>query len=70
MQTWTLEFHVRNVMMRDDDVQGSMIDFLRRMMIENPDVSPWVSTGLLVVALVAFSIIGGLIFGRREYVVN
>lgn len=70
MQTWTLEFHVRNVMMRDEDVQGSMIDFLRRMMVENPDVSPWVSTGLLLVALVAFSVIGGVIFGRREYVVN
>ncbi|HKK71745.1 MAG TPA: ABC transporter permease [Candidatus Krumholzibacteria bacterium] len=70
MQTWTLEFHVRNVMMRDEDVQGSMIEFLRQMMVENPDVSPWVSTGLLLVALVAFSIIGGLVFGRREYVVN
>jgi len=70
MQTWTLEFHVRNVMMRDDDVQGSMIDFVRQLVLENPDVGPWTSVGILVFALIAFSVIGGLIFGRREYVVN
>ena len=70
LQTWTLEFHVRNVMMRDDDVQGSVIDFLREMLVENPEVGPWTSVAVLLVALVAFSVIGGLIFGRREYVVN
>lgn len=70
MQTWTLEFHVRNVMMRDDDVQGSVIEFLRRLVVDNAEVGPWTSVGILLVALVAFSIIGGVIFGRREYVVN
>lgn len=70
LQTWTLEFHVRNVMMRDDDVQGSVMDFLREMLVENPEVGAWTSVGILLAALVAFSVIGGVIFGRREYVVN
>ena len=70
MQTWTLEFHVRNVMMRDREVQGSVMDFLRRLMMESAEVAPGVSVTVLVLALIAFSILGGVIFGRREYVVN
>ena len=70
MQTWTLDFHLRNLMMRDDDVQSSVIQMLRDFLVENPNVSPWISLGVLVGALVAFVGIGGWIFARRQYVIN
>ena len=70
IQTWTLDFHLRNLMMRDDDVQSSVIQMLRDFLVENPNVSPWISLGVLVGALVAFVGIGGWIFARRQYVIN
>lgn len=70
MQTWTLDFHLRNLMMRDDDVQSSVLQMLRDFLVENPDVSPWFSLGVLIAALAAFVAIGGWIFARKQYVIN
>lgn len=70
MQTWTLDFHLRNIMMRDEDVQSSMFRALRDLLVENPEVSVTASVGVLLVALVAFALIGGWIFARKEYVIN
>jgi hypothetical protein len=70
LQTWTLDFHLRNLMMRDDDVQSSVIQLLRNFLVENPDVSPWTSMAVLVIAFLGFTVIGGWIFARKQYVIN
>lgn len=70
MQTWTLDFHLRNLMMRDDDVQSSVIQMLRDLLVESPEISPWASLAVLIGALVAFVGVGGWIFARKQYVIN
>lgn len=70
MQLYTLEFHVRNVMLREDDVQRSLWDMIQGLVVQSPDVSPMASLGVLFGALVVFSVLGGWIFRGREYVIN
>ncbi len=70
MQTWTLDFHLRNLMMRDEDVQSSVIQMLRDLLVESPEISPWTSFAVLIGALVAFVGVGGWIFARKQYVIN
>lgn len=70
MQTWTLDFHLRNLMMRDDDVQSSVIQMLRDLLVESPEISPWTSLAVLIGALVAFVSLGGWFFARKQYVIN
>lgn len=70
LQTWTLDFHIRNLIMGGEDVQQSLLDAFRSLLTEEAAISPWTSFGVLVVALVAFVLIGGVIFSRKEYVIN
>jgi ABC-2 type transport system permease protein len=70
LQTWTLDFHLRNLLLREDDVQASLLDGLRELLVRDVEVSAWVSFGVLIVALFGFSLLGGWIFSRREYVIQ
>jgi ABC-2 type transport system permease protein len=70
LQTWTLDFHLRNLLLREDDVQASLLDGLKALLIEEVEISAWASLGILIVALVGFSLLGGWIFSRREYVIQ
>lgn len=70
LQTWTLDFHIRNLIMGEEDVQQGLLDAFRTLLTEEAAVSPWTSFLVLLVALVAFVLIGGWIFSRKEYVIN
>ena len=70
LQTWTLDFHLRNLLLREDDVQASLLEGLRALLIQEVEVSPWTSLAILLLALVGFSFLGGWIFSRREYVIQ
>jgi ABC-2 type transport system permease protein len=70
LQTWTLDFHLRNLLLREDETQASLLDALRVLLVKEVEISAWVSMGVLLVALVGFSWLGGWIFSRREYVIQ
>lgn len=70
LQTWTLDFHIRNLIMGGEDVQQSLLEAFRALLTEDAAVSPWTSFAILLVALFAFVLIGGAIFSRKEYVIN
>ena len=70
MQTWTLDFHLRNLMLREEDVQASLMEGLRTLLVHEVEVSAYVSFGVLVLALVGFSLLGGWLFSRKEYVIQ
>jgi hypothetical protein len=70
MQTWTLDFHLRNLMLREEDVQASLMEGLRALLVHEVEVSAYVSFGVLVLALVGFSFLGGWLFSRKEYVIQ
>jgi hypothetical protein len=70
LQTWTLDYHLRNLMLREDDVQASLMEGLRALLVQDVHVSPWLSLAVLLLALVGFSLLGGWIFSRREYVIS
>jgi hypothetical protein len=57
-------------MLREDDVQASLLEGLRQLLVQDVEVSAWASLGILVLALVGFSLLGGWIFSRREYVIQ
>jgi ABC-2 type transport system permease protein len=70
LQTWTLDFHLRNLLLREDDVQASLLDTLQALLVQNIEVSAWTSLAVLLLALVGFSFLGGWIFSRKEYVIQ
>lgn len=70
LQTWTLDFHLRNLLLREEDVQASIVEGLRALIVENVEVSAFASFSILLLALVGFSLLGGWIFSRREYVIQ
>jgi ABC-type transport system involved in multi-copper enzyme maturation permease subunit len=70
LQTWTLDFHIRNLVMGKADVQKGLLDAFRQLLTDQAEISAWTSFFILAVALVAFIYIGGLIFSRKEYVIN
>jgi len=70
LQTWTLDFHLRNLLLRDEDVQASILEGLKHLLVREVEVSAWVSLAVLLLALVGFSVLGGWIFARREYVIQ
>jgi hypothetical protein len=70
LQTWTLDFHLRNLLLREDDVQASLLDTLQALLVQNIEVSAWASLAVLLLALVGFSWLGGWIFSRKEYVIQ
>ena len=70
LQTWTLDFHIRNLIMGDEDVQQGLMDAFRALLTEEAAISPWTSFFVLLTALVVFVLIGGWIFSRKEYVIN
>jgi ABC-2 type transport system permease protein len=70
LQTWTLDFHIRNLVMGNEDVQKGLLDAFRELLTDAAQISPWTSFAVLAVALVLFIYVGGLIFSRKEYVIN
>ncbi len=70
LQVWTLDFHFRNLMLRDADVQNDLLDVFRQLLSDQTDIAWWVSLIVLLVALVVFSWVGGWIFSQKEYVIN
>jgi len=70
LQVWTLDFHFRNLMLREEDVQNNLLDAFRQLLTDQADIQWWISLVVLLVAMVAFTWIGGWVFSRREYVIN
>ncbi len=70
LQTWTLDFHIRNLIMGEEDVQKGLLDTFRHLLTDQAEVSAWVSFAVLTVALVVFVYVGGVLFSRKEYVIN
>lgn len=70
LHTWTLDFHLRNLLLRDETVQKSILDSLKGLYLPDVEVSAWTSLAILIVCLVGFSVLGGWIFSRREYVIQ
>ena len=70
LQTWTFEFHLRNLVVSNEDVQKSLFDWVRQFFAVQTDVPVWVSLLICVAGTVALTALGGAIFSRKEYVIN
>jgi ABC-type uncharacterized transport system permease subunit len=70
LRLYTVNFHIRNLLFDDNDVVAGLMDFLRDMLVQDAEVSAATSVGALAFILVGAALLGGLIFGRREYVIS
>lgn len=69
IQEWTVRFHLRNLVTWPDtpskDLRGFIEDLLSRAM-SRPDVPDWRSVLVLLAVMVAATVIGIFLLGRRE----
>ncbi|HKI84559.1 MAG TPA: ABC transporter permease [Candidatus Krumholzibacteria bacterium] len=70
LQMWTLEWHLRNLIVSRQDVQASLTDFVRGLLSVEYSLPLWGSLFILLAVVTLFTFLGGLIFGRKEYVIN
>jgi ABC-type transport system involved in multi-copper enzyme maturation permease subunit len=70
LQMWTLEWHLRNLVVSRDDVQKSLTDVVQRLLSVEYDLPAWQSLLIVLGVTVAVTLLGGWIFSRKEYVIN
>jgi ABC-type transport system involved in multi-copper enzyme maturation permease subunit len=70
LQNYTINFHIRNLLLDEADVQSSLMDAFRMLLTQEAAISPWVSGVALTAFLVLAVAAGGVIFARREYVIG
>ena len=67
---WTLEWHLRNLIVSRQDVQASLTDFVRGLLAVEYSLPLWGSLFILLGVVTLFTFLGGMVFGRKEYVIN
>lgn len=70
LATYTINFHIRNLLLDDMDVQASLVGILNELLNRENTVSTTESTLALVAFLVVATALGAWVFRRREYVIN
>lgn len=70
LQMWTLEWHLRNLIVSRQDVQASLADFVKNLLAVEYSLPLWVSLLILLGVVTLFTFLGGMVFGRKEYVIN
>jgi ABC-type transport system involved in multi-copper enzyme maturation permease subunit len=70
LQEFTINFHIRNLLLGQADIQRSLVDAFRMLLTDQTSVSPWVSILALLTFLMLSIAAGGLVFSRREYVIG
>jgi len=70
MQMWTLEWHLRNLILHQQDVTSSLNQFLRHFLSVDYSMPFWGSLAILLGAIVVFTLLGGSVFSRKEYVIH
>jgi ABC-2 type transport system permease protein len=70
IQMWTLEWHLRNLILGRQDVQASLTNFIRNLLSIEYSMPLWGSLLILIGILLTFTVLGGVAFGRKEYVIN
>lgn len=67
---YTINFHVRNLLLDDEDVVNQLMGFLRDLLAREVEVSALASSAALLAFFVGATLIGGAIFSRKEYVIS
>lgn len=70
LQMWTLEWHLRNLVVSRDDVQKTLTDFVQNLLSVEYSLPAWQSLLVVFGVTVAVTLLGGWIFSRKEYVIN
>jgi len=70
LQMWTLEWHLRNLILHQQDVASSLNQFVRHLLAVDYSMSFWGSLAILLGAMVVFTLLGGWVFSRKEYVIH
>ena len=67
---YTINFHVRNLLLDDEDVLNQLMGFLREWLARDVEVSTLGSVAALMAFFVGATLVGGTIFSRKEYVIS
>lgn len=70
VHAFTINFHIRNLLLDEADIQSSLMDAFRMLLTDEAAVAPWVSAVTLAGFLVLAVALGGAVFSRREYVIG
>jgi len=70
LATYTINFHIRNLLLDDQDVQASLMGFLNEILNRENTVSSGESTLALLAFVGVATAAGAWIFRRREYVIS
>ncbi len=67
---WTLDYHLRNLLMGRAASADSLMDTVRRLLSPEQGLQPLVSLVILFGILAGLMAVGSLVFARKEYVVT
>ncbi len=70
LQNYTINFHIRNLLLDDADVESKLLDAFRVLLTQEAEVPGWASAFALTAMLVAAVAVGGFLFSRKEYVIS
>jgi len=70
LQMWTLEWHLRNLILHQQDVTASLNRFVLQFLSVDYAMPWWGSLAILLAALSIFTLAGGWVFSRKEYLLG
>jgi len=70
LQMWTLEWHLRNLIRHRQDLASSFSTFVRHLLAVDYSMPAWGSLAILLASLVVFTLLGGWVFSRKEYLLD
>lgn len=70
LQMWTLEWHLRNLVVSRDDVQQTLMDFVQTLLSVEHTMPAWQSLLVVIGVILGVTLLGGWVFSRKEYVIN
>jgi len=70
LRLYTVNFHIRNLLFDDEDIVANLLDILEGLLVSNAEVSSLTSSAALMAIFIGATVVGGLVFGRKEYVIN
>jgi ABC-type transport system involved in multi-copper enzyme maturation permease subunit len=70
LQSFTINFHIRNLMLDAQDIQANIMDAFRMLLTDESQVSATASVLALAAFFVGAIVVGGWLFSRKEYVIH